>query len=231
MFSRKFLASSASQPMLRNALVNHSKRGFQQFGKTYQTGFDRMLLDKLSYFHMGGYWFALFGVGNILAYGASKIMNKDWFQYHFAYTGEGHSIFKAFKSMMGSDTFANVVWTAPSLIGLNWYMHSKVGSLVMTKFFALSLASSYIFLSAANPQSGTNFRLLNKFLPKWDSYADDGSFTMGADQMAQAIIYFTLLYHRMWIVALPCMAFDVLYSGPSTLGGPIAGLAGALMFF
>ena len=49
--------------------------------------------------------------------------------------------------------------------------------------------------------------------------------------MAQALIYFTLIYHRLWIVALPCMAFDVLYSGPATSGGPIAAIVGSLMFF
>lgn len=82
-----------------------------------------------------------------------------------------------------------------------------------------------------NPGSGLNFRPLRSFLPKFDSYADDGSYYMGADQVAQSLIYFTLLYHRMWLVALPCMAFDLLYYGPATLGGLAAPIAGALMFF
>jgi hypothetical protein len=224
MFTRKLYARSQQ-------LTSHPKRAFQQFGKTYQTGFDRMVLDKLSFFRFGGYWFALFGVGNAVAYGASLLMNKDWYRYHFAYTAETSSLFRVFKSMMGSENFSNVVWTAPALIGLNWYMHGKVGPLVMTKFFFMSLFSSYIFLSAFNPQSELNFRPIQGVLPKWDSYADDGSFTMGADQMAQAICYFTLLYHRYWLIALPLMAFDVLYSGPSTLGGPAAAIAGAFMFF
>jgi hypothetical protein len=66
---------------------------------------------------------------------------------------------------------------------------------------------------------------------KFDSNANDGSYTMGADQMAQALCYFTLLYHRYWMIALPLMAFDTLYYGPSTLGGPAAAITGALMFF
>jgi hypothetical protein len=170
-----------------------------------------MLMDKMSWFKFNGYWFALFGIGNIVAYGASLVMKKDWYRYHFAYTGQGFSLSRTLKSMMGSDNLMNVAWTAPSLIGLNFYMHSKVGSLVMTKFFFLSLFSSFIFLSACNSQSGLNFQPLRPYLPKWNADADDGSYTMGADQMAQSIIYFTLLYHRLWLVALPCMVFDVLY--------------------
>jgi hypothetical protein len=53
---------------------------------------------------------------------------------------------------------------------------------------------------------------------------------MGADQMCQSLIYFTLIYHRYWMIALPCMAFDFLYYGPATLGGLFAGAAAGLMF-
>ena len=109
-------------------------------------------------------------------------------------------------------------------------MHKKVGSLVMTKFFALSLFSTFIFMSAINPQSGLNFRPLSGVFPKFDSFANDGSYYMGADQMAQALCYFALMYHRYWLLGLGFAAFDVLYYGPATLGGPIAGAVGALMF-
>ena len=40
------------------------------------TGFDRMLGDKLSHFRVNGHWFALFGVANILAYGAHLFMDN-----------------------------------------------------------------------------------------------------------------------------------------------------------
>lgn len=140
-------------------------------------------------------------------------------------------MFKPIKAMIGSDSFANIIWTAPSLILLSGYMQGKVGSLVMTKFFGLSFLSCWIFYSAFNPDSGFNIRPLKPFIPKFDCFADDGSYYMGADQMAQSIIYFTLLYHRMWMVALPLMAFDLLYYGPATLGGPSAALVGAFMFF
>ena len=65
---------------------------------------------------------------------------------------------------------------------------------------------------------------------KFDSFADDGSYYQGADQLAQAAIYFTLLYHRMWLIALPFMLYDTLYYGPASMGGPAAAVVGALMF-
>ena len=223
MFAKKLFSNKSS-------FINQPQRSFQTFGKTYMTGFDRMLLDKLSYFRVNGYWFALFGIGNILAFGAHLIMPKDWYRYHFAYTAYPARLFKPLKSQLGSENLVNVAWTAPALIGLNWYLHAKVGSLVMTKFFFLSLFASFIFMSAANPQSGLNVRLINKFVPKYDSYADDGSYYMGADQMAASICYFTLLYHRYWLLTLSFIAFDAFYYGPSFLGAGTSAIAGALMF-
>jgi hypothetical protein len=102
----------------------------------------------------------------------------------------------------------------------------------MTKFFGLSFLSIYLFWSAINPDSGLNFaRPLKPYLPKFDCWADDGSYYMGADQLAQSIFYFTLLYHRLWLVALPMMGIDLLYYGPATLGGVVSPIVGALFFF
>jgi len=109
-------------------------------------------------------------------------------------------------------------------------MHKNVGPLAMTKFFGLSLFSTFIFLSAFSPIYGTNPRPLRKLFPKFDSFADDGSYYMGADQMTQALCYFTLMYYRYWYLAFAFIAFDVMYYGPATLGGPIAGTVGALIF-
>lgn len=194
------------------------------------TGFDRTLVDKLSFLKVNGHWFAIFGLMNALAYGASLFMPKDWYTYHFGYRAYPTSVFKFFKSQFGSNTLANVIWTAPVLVLLSGFMHKKVGPIAMSKFFFLSMFSSFIFISAFNPQSGLNYRPLAKLFPKWDSYADDGSYYMGSDQMCQALCYFALMYHRYWYLAFGFIAFDVLYYGPSTLGGPIAGAAGALMF-
>jgi len=54
----------------------------------------------------------------------------------------------------------------------------------MTKFFFLSVASTFIFWSAFNPTTGLNYRLLQGWPVKFDSNADDGSFYRGADQLA-----------------------------------------------
>ena len=216
--------------MKSKQIVSQPVRSHQLWSKTYRSGFDRMLLDKLSFSGIGGNWFVLFGLLNGLGYGASLLMRPEDHQFHFAYDGSRSSAFRVFKSMFGSNTFANAVWTVPSLIGVGWYLNSKLGAAKTTKFFALSLFSSFIFLSAASPQSGLNIRPLQPYFLKFDSYANDGSYTMGSDQMCQAAIYMALLYNRYWLIALPCMAVDILYYGPSTLGGPAAALAGAFMF-
>lgn len=125
--------------------MSQPKRHFQYFGKTYLTGFDRMVIDKLQWLRFNGHWFALFGTLNLLCYGASLLMTRDQYKYHFAYTGYPARMFKPFKSMLGSENLTNVLWTAPSLIALNFYMVPKVGPLVMTKFFLLTLFSTFIF--------------------------------------------------------------------------------------
>lgn len=145
------------------------------------TGFDRMLYDKLSYLRLGGHFFALFGAANLALYGASLFMTKEQYNYHFSYNGVVPRMFTPFKAMAAADTLSNVIWTAPTLIGLNYYMMSRVGPLVMTKFFALTLASTFIFWSAFNPTTGLNYRLLKHFPVKFDSFADDGSYYRGAD--------------------------------------------------
>jgi len=230
MFSARKLLSNTSIKQ-NQLLVKQPIRHFQQFSKNYMNGFDRMLVDKNNMFKIGGWMFTLFGVANIAAYGASHLMTPENYRYHFAYEGERYSMSRFFKAMVGSNTFANVAWTAPTLIALNWYMHCKVGSVVMMKFFFLTMVSTYIFYSALGPQTGLNVRPLQPYLIKFDSYADDGSYTMGADQLAQSLCYFALLSGGYWSLALGFMAFDTLYYGPSTLGGPVAAVAGALMFF
>ena len=87
------------------------------------TGFDRMLLDKLNWARVNGHWFALFGIGNLLCYGASLFMTKEQYHYHFAYTAEPPRMFKPFKAMLGSDNILNVGWTAPSIIALCVYLN------------------------------------------------------------------------------------------------------------
>ena len=90
-------------------------------------------------------------------------------------------MFTPFKAMMGSNTFANVIWTAPSIIALHFYLSPRLGPLVMTKFFALTLASTFIFWSAFNPQTGLNVRPLKNFVFRFDTNGHKGEYYMGAD--------------------------------------------------
>jgi hypothetical protein len=73
------LSSQYRQKLIQaRSLLHNSKRGFQHFGKEYLTGFDRMLLDKLEWLGpLSGRFFALFGITNLLLFGASKVSTKE----------------------------------------------------------------------------------------------------------------------------------------------------------
>jgi hypothetical protein len=115
-----------------------------------------MILDKFNWLRIKGHWFGLFGLANLLCFGAHFLTTPDWYNYHFSYTTYPARMFKSLKTMVGSDNFLNVAWTAPTLLLCDFYMHRKVGSLVMTKFFFLSFMSTFMFWSAVNPESGLN---------------------------------------------------------------------------
>ena len=180
--SRRILQSSTKQ-----TLVQSSKRHFQLQSKQYFTGFEKTILDKFKFFGFHGHWFAIWGVLNLIGYGLHFLLPKDAYKYHFHYTAEGSKMFSPLKAMMGSDNWSNIVWTAPTIIGLNFYLHSRLGSLRMTKLFIITLVSSYIFLSIFNPQTGLNFRPLHGWPGKFDANDNEGKYFMGADQIAQSL--------------------------------------------
>ena len=132
------------------SLLQTPKRSFQQYGGTYKTGFERMLADKMTSARAPGHWFALFGIGNLACYGLSLFSNSANFDYHFGYTGDGR-FFQPFRSMLGANNLSNVAWTAPLLILGGTYLQSKIGVLNSTKFFAMSLLSTYLFTVAFGP--------------------------------------------------------------------------------
>ena len=73
----------------------------------------------------------------------------------------------------------------------------------------------------------TNFRLVNGLVPNMGTTEIKGA-TMGADQLAQSILYFTLFYHRYYMVGLGFMAWDFMYYGPQTMGGPLSAFIAGL---
>ena len=117
-------------------------------------------------------WFTLFGIGNAFCYGLSHLMSEKDYHYYFAYKGNGRGS-DWFRSQMGSNNFANAVWTIPSLIFVGQYMHGKVGWMTMFKFTPLALLSILAFQTAFNPNPESralaNIRLLGGLLPRFDS--------------------------------------------------------------
>ena len=87
------------------------------------TGFEKMTLKKVNFLRVNGQYFALFGVANVGVYLLSKYMKRDSFEYHFQYKGEGQRAFLPIKSMVASDSIYNLGWTAPTLIGLSYFLN------------------------------------------------------------------------------------------------------------
>ena len=88
---------------------------------------------------------------------------------------------------------------------------------------------STIFYGVFSPASGLNYAparsVLQKILPfRLDSNAPDYSYYMGADTIASAVILGVFFYHRLYFLAAPWMLMDLLYYGPSHMGGPAAAL-------
>jgi hypothetical protein len=98
----------------------------------------------------------------------------------------------------------------------------------MTKLFFITFASTYMFWAAFNPESKLQYAPLRPYMPKIDSWAKDGSYYMGSDQFVKSLIYFTLMYNKLWFVAIPVIVGDLLWFGPACGGGPAAALFGAL---
>ena len=109
MFSQK---SASAQRMM--SLLQTPRRGFQQYGGAYKSGFERMLADKMTATRAPGHWFALFGIANLALYGVSMFASEANFDYHFGYKGDGR-FFQPFRSMLASERLLNVACTAPAL--------------------------------------------------------------------------------------------------------------------
>ena len=106
-------------------------------------------------------------------------------------------------------------------------MQKKVGLMTMMKFTPLPFIGALAFYQAFSPAYGfanPKFKMGLNF----DNHAADSSYYMGMDQVTAGLCYFTLFYHKLWIPAAVFAAFDTVYYGPMSLGGPISGAAGAL---
>ena len=188
------------------------------------TGFEKMLLDKIHTIPIlkTQSFFRIFGFINILCYGASHFIPEKDYLHHYGYTGSGRNT-DLIRSNFGSNKFANVCWTAPSLIYFGQKMHNKLGPLIMLKFTLLAFFGIIAWKSAFNPSFMPTYRTS---LPKIDS--NGSGYYLGADQLAQSIMFFTLFYHKYWYTGLALMGLSFGYYGPMTLGGPLTGMFAAM---
>ena len=182
-----------------------------------------MLADKMSATRAPGHWFALFGIANLALYGASLFASEASFDYHFGYNGDGR-FFQPFRSMIASERLINVACTAPALILGGTYLQSKIGVMASTKFFAMSLLSTYLFTVAcgpASPVSNVQMRQLwHKFMPNIGNFNDEKKHMVGADGVAMSVIYMILCYHRMFPIVAGLALADLTYYGAYGLGAP-----------
>ncbi len=105
----------------------------------------------------------------------------------------------------------------------------------MLKFTSLSVFATLAWMTAFNPSNEgglPSFNLLDMgYLPKFDASGYNpkiGHYYMGADTLAQSILYFALFYKKFWNAGLLCIAFDLAYYGPKTAGGPFAALLASM---
>ena len=163
---------------------------------------------------LSGMGFVFWGICNIGVFGLSKIMHKENFDYHFAYTGNGKFL-QPLKSMMAGKDLANVAWTSTSLIVGGFYLQQRVGSVCAFKLFGLALLSSYLATSALGPASRVSKLNIRSMMPmRWDSIDTDKRSMVGADLMAGTCLYFVLFSHGLFIPGAAFAAFDVAYYGP-----------------
>ena len=113
------------------------------------------------------------------------------------------------------------------LIGGSLLLVPKFGASFMTKFFWLTAAGTWATHAAFSPAStGLTTRPLRAPLniPAWDCDALDGSYTMGAECFAGALIYLWLAHRRLWYVAAPLLLFDFTTYGWARFGGFATGI-------
>ena len=212
-------------------MVQQPVRTFQQFGSgPYKSGFERMIHDKLVWSRMqqlSGLGFVFWGVANLGVFGLSKLMTKENFDYHFAYTCNG-KMMQPLKSLMVADSLANVGWTAPSLILGGLYLNQRLGSMRTLKLFGLSVLAAYLATVMQGPYNCVNALNVRGLSPmRWDSISHERGVAriVGADFLAGICLYSCLFSGGWWMVGAGFAAFDVAYYGPAGIIMPTSAAA------
>ena len=211
--------------MANRRLLQQPARNFS----TKNSAFETYLLDRLACMQsVFGYGFAIWGLLNLGTFGLSQVMSKQSWDYHFAYTGNG-KLLQPLKSMMASDSLSNVGWTSASLVLGGAYLQRRIGNLAATKLFGLSLLACYGATVCLGPATHIGMVHARKLMPmRWDCIETNPTRMVGADLLAGSLLYAILCIEGYFVVAVPFVAFDLLYYGP--MGGvmPASGALFAL---
>ena len=223
------MLNSASRRVTQSLVVKTTKRTFQSHNtNNYLTGADRMVLDKLRYFKVGGgLAFMALGAGNLTGFGLHYLMKPSNYDYYFHYRGAG-KFFQPIKSLFGCESIMNL-WAPAALIGGGMLAQSSMGSLKTAKFFGMCFAGTYGFMSSFGPSNGSGFAsqfaLYNKLGLNITSHAPCGSYLCGSDSMALGLVTLIMCRYGMFVPALAFTAGACAYYGPQGIGGQSAALA------
>ena len=130
--------------------------------------------------------------------------------------------------MLSSESLVDCVWTSGSLILGGLYLQQKLGHLNATKFFAASMVASYSFMTAFGPNTAAynlNIRSVWPNSLRFDCFGQKHQ--MGADMLAESVVYMVLIYHRYFMIAAAATVFDLAYYGPQVLSAPAVAFAAA----
>ena len=111
-------------------------------------------------------------------------------------------------------------------------MQKKVGLLTMMKFAPMPFIATLAFYQAFPPNKENAMFANRRFkfgLDKLNIDNHGSNYYMGADSVSAGIFYFTLFYHKAWLLGGAIAAWDTIYYGPMSLGGPLSAATGALV--
>jgi hypothetical protein len=123
--------------------------------------------------------------------------------------------------MLSSESLVNCALSSGSLILGGLYLQQKLGHLNATKFFAASMIVSYSIITAFGPNTAAynlNIRSVWPDSLRIDCYGKKQQ--MGADILANSVVYMVIIYHRYFMIAAAFTLFDLAYLGPTRRSAP-----------
>ena len=144
--------------------------------RSYIPYFDRLVSDKMRFFHVSGSIFFLLGFANLASYGFKMLMGPERYNDLTGYEVNSRKIFAGIKSQIAANGVLDLVFTAPVIGGLGYIVTQKMGGLFVLKFAMLSFFFGWMGRSI------------------YVSY-DKKATCRGAVPLASALVYFALFIH------------------------------------